>query len=91
MTFYTNEGSFKKTLGVTTFVSLMTVSSAVVAHDQQHLDAQLWSQFDGQDSSLVLSPCPRYPRCNDIGLSANNNNTIDALNASVQSSRQSDN
>jgi hypothetical protein len=98
MTFYTNEGSFKKTLGVATFLSLMSVSSAVVAEDDQHYDAQLWYQLTGQSNSLLLSPCPRYPRCNDSALatsnSASNNsnnhnsNTIDTLNASAQSSRQ---
>ncbi|NQZ08253.1 MAG: hypothetical protein HRT35_13930 [Algicola sp.] len=92
MTFYTNEGSFKKTLGVATFFSLISVSSAVLADGQQHLDTQLWYQPTGQPNSLLLSPCPRYPRCNDSGsvadYSASNNNTSDTLNASAQSSRQ---
>ncbi|MCJ8272388.1 MAG: hypothetical protein MJK04_23665 [Psychrosphaera sp.] len=94
MTFYTNEGSFKKTLGVATLFSLMSVSSVVVADDQQHLNTQLWHQPTGQPNSLLLSPCPRYPRCNDSGSAAgnsasnnSNNNTSDTLNASAQSSR----
>jgi hypothetical protein len=96
MKFYTNEGSFKKTLGVVTLFSLMSMSSTVLADDQQQLGTQLLYQLKGQSDSLFISPCPRYPRCNDIvssasdSISASTSNMIDALNASVQSSPQND-